>query len=95
MSLRRKYETEGGTKDLLNALDVTLIRYRFPLRRGLTVNLWFPEDMTEAEANGVPKGLPPTSKSYAGQVVDIYRPGLWQWDWYEPERTGEHLDSDS
>jgi hypothetical protein len=53
MSLRRKYETEGGTKDLLNALDVTLIRYRFPLRRGLTVNLWFPEDMTEAEAERV------------------------------------------
>jgi YD repeat-containing protein len=48
-----------------------------------------------AERNGVPKGLRPTSKSYAGQVVDIYRPGLWQWDWHELGRLGEHLDLDS
>jgi hypothetical protein len=47
-----------------------------------------------AEANGVPKGLRPTRKSYAEQVVDVYRNGLWQWSWHEPDRLGGHLDPD-
>jgi hypothetical protein len=30
-----------------------LISYEFPLRPNLTVNLWFPDDMTEADAERV------------------------------------------